>query len=44
MSFGYGVSDILSLLQLANKIRQRFVDSPNQFKAVQNEYAGIGAD
>jgi hypothetical protein len=44
MSFGYGVSDIITLLQLANTIRERFVDSPEQFKAVQNEYVASVVD
>ena len=37
MSFGYSVSDCVAILQLANQIRERFVDAPEQFKAVSNE-------
>jgi hypothetical protein len=42
MSFGYGVSDIVILPQLANTIRERFVGSTEQFKAMQNEYVASG--
>lgn len=37
MSFGFGVGDIIAVANLANKIRQRFVDSPEQFKAIATE-------
>ena len=38
MSFGFSVGDLITVLNLANKIRKRFVDSPNQFGAISNEY------
>jgi hypothetical protein len=37
MSFGYSVGDCIVIVQLANKIRERFVDAPEQFKAISNE-------
>lgn len=37
MSFGFSVSDFITVLQLANQIRQRFVDAPEQFKAISEE-------
>lgn len=37
MSFGYGAGDFIVVAQLANKIRQRFVDAPAQFKAISDE-------
>jgi hypothetical protein len=37
MSFGCSVGDIITVLQLANKIRERFVDAPEQFKAISDE-------
>ena len=32
MSFGFGVSDFLAVIQLANKIRRDFVGAPSEFK------------
>ncbi|KFZ02007.1 hypothetical protein V500_00505, partial [Pseudogymnoascus sp. VKM F-4518 (FW-2643)] len=37
MSFGISVGDFITVLQLAFKIRQEFVDAPIQFKAVSDE-------
>lgn len=37
MSFGFGVSDFVTVLQLANRVCQRFVDAPEQFKAISDE-------
>ncbi|OBT84941.1 hypothetical protein VE02_06622 [Pseudogymnoascus sp. 03VT05] len=37
MSFGFSVGDFITVLQLAFKIRQEFVDAPIQFKAVSDE-------
>ena len=37
MSFGFGVGDIIAVAHVANKVRKRFVDSPEQFKAVTDE-------
>jgi hypothetical protein len=37
MSFGFSVGDIIAVATLANKIRQRFVDAPEQFKAIPEE-------
>ncbi|KFY24439.1 hypothetical protein V493_05229 [Pseudogymnoascus sp. VKM F-4281 (FW-2241)] len=41
MSFGFSVGDIIAVADLANKIRQRFVDSPEQFKAIAIEVRGL---
>lgn len=38
MSFGFSVGDILAVIQLANKLRREFADSPDQFKAISDEY------
>jgi hypothetical protein len=38
MSFGFSVGDIIAVVTLANKIRQRFVDAPEQFKAISEEW------
>jgi hypothetical protein len=37
MSFGLSVGDFITILQLANKIRERFVDAPEQFEAISDE-------
>ena len=37
MSFGFGIGEIIAVSQLANKVRKRFVDSPDQFKAISDE-------
>jgi hypothetical protein len=34
MSFGFSIGDFITVLQLANQIRTRFVDAPEQFKAI----------
>jgi hypothetical protein len=36
MSFGFGVGDFITVLQLANAIRGRFDDAPEQFRAIQS--------
>jgi hypothetical protein len=38
MSFGYSVGDFIVVLQLANNIRKQFVDAPDQFKAISEEW------
>jgi hypothetical protein len=38
MSFGFSSSDFIAILELAKKIRKEFVDAPDQFKALSNEY------
>ena len=38
MSFGFSLGDFIAVLDLANNIRKRFVDSPNQFRAISDEY------
>lgn len=38
MSFGYSIGDFIKLIELANELRHRFVDAPNQFQAISIEY------
>lgn len=38
MSFGFGLGDFIAAIQFANKIRKEFIDAPNQFKAISDEY------
>ena len=37
MSFGFSISDIIAVTQLANKVRKRFVDAFDQFSAISDE-------
>jgi hypothetical protein len=37
MSFGFGVGDFIQVLGLAKEVRARFVDAPDQFKAISDE-------
>lgn len=37
MSFGFSVGDIIKVVELAVKLRTRFVDAPDQFKAMRDE-------
>jgi hypothetical protein len=37
MSFGFSVGDIITISQLARSIWKKFVDSPDQFKAIRTE-------
>jgi hypothetical protein len=37
MSFGVGTGDIIAVLQLATKLRERFVNAPHQFKGLSDE-------
>jgi hypothetical protein len=37
MSFGYSVGDFITVLRLANKIRERLVDASEQFEAISDE-------
>ena len=39
MSFGFGVSDFIAVIELANQIRKEFTGAPGQFEAIMNEYA-----
>ena len=43
MSFGFGVSDFIAIIELANKIRKEFVNAPSQFKDISDEYAVLAA-
>lgn len=37
MSFGFSIGDFLTAIELANRIRARFVDAPDQFRAISEE-------
>jgi hypothetical protein len=37
MAFGFSIGDFITVLQLANEIRERFIDAPGQFKAISEE-------
>jgi hypothetical protein len=37
MSFSLLASDCIAILQLANKVLERFDDAPEQFKAISTE-------
>ena len=41
MSFGFSVGDFIHAIELANKLRMRFVDAPEQFRAVASEYVPL---
>ncbi|KAL9578548.1 MAG: hypothetical protein Q9203_007054 [Teloschistes exilis] len=41
MSFSFGVGDCIAVLDLASKIRKRFVDSPVQFRAACDEVKSL---
>jgi hypothetical protein len=38
MSFGFSVGDFITAIELANRIRTQFVDAPDQFKAISDEW------
>ncbi len=37
ISFGFSVGDFLTAIELANRIRSRFIDAPDQFRAISNK-------
>lgn len=37
MSFGFSVGDFIAVIELANRVRKEFVDTPSQFKAISDE-------
>jgi len=37
MSFGFSVSDFLTVIELTNKIRREFISAPSQFKNISDE-------
>ena len=41
MSFSFGISDFIAVLTLVNKIRKRFVDAPEQFRAISDEVKSL---
>jgi hypothetical protein len=43
MSFGFGVGDIVALLELANRVRKDFVGAPEQFRSISVEYVQLAS-
>ncbi len=41
MSFGFGIGDFIKVIQLANTIRNNFVNAPKQFGEVSDLYAAL---
>ena len=41
MSFGFGVGDFITVIELANKVRKRFVNAPEQLRAVVEEVKSL---
>ncbi|ETS78724.1 hypothetical protein PFICI_08577 [Pestalotiopsis fici W106-1] len=41
MSFGFGVGDFLTVIELANKIRRDFADAPDQFRQLTDEVRNL---
>ncbi|KAF7922343.1 uncharacterized protein EAE97_011085 [Botrytis byssoidea] len=41
MSFGFGIGDILAVIELAKKIRKDFVDAPSQFNDISLEVRSL---
>jgi hypothetical protein len=39
MSFGFSVGDLITVIELANRIRKHFSEAPAQFKEISDEYA-----
>lgn len=37
MSFGFGVGDFLAVLELANKVRQKWNDAPDEYATMKDE-------
>jgi hypothetical protein len=38
MSFGFSIGDFITAIELANKIRKKFVGAPSQFENISDEY------
>jgi hypothetical protein len=41
MSFGFGVSDFLNAFQLAQRVRQSWVDAPGEYESLCAEYVEV---
>jgi len=41
MSFGFSISDFVTLFELATRVRKRFIDAPDQFKAISDDVRGL---
>ncbi|KAK2788055.1 hypothetical protein FQN51_003050 [Onygenales sp. PD_10] len=40
-AFGYSVGDVIAVIRLANEVRQRFIDAPEQFAAISDEVRSL---
>ncbi|KAK2800833.1 hypothetical protein FQN50_007974 [Emmonsiellopsis sp. PD_5] len=40
-TFGYSVGDLIAVIRLANEVRQRFIDAPEQFAAISDEVRSL---
>jgi hypothetical protein len=38
MSFGFSVGDFIAVIELAKRIRKEFINAPDQFKDISDEY------
>jgi hypothetical protein len=38
MSFGFSIGDIITVIELTNRIRKDFADAPRQFNDILNEF------
>ncbi|KAB8304031.1 hypothetical protein EYC80_005377 [Monilinia laxa] len=41
MSFGFGIGDILAVIELAQKIRKEFSDAPSQYRAISDDVRSL---
>jgi hypothetical protein len=37
MSFGFGISDFITVIQLAKDVRDQFVEAPEQYKSISDQ-------
>jgi hypothetical protein len=38
MSFGFSIGDFITVIRLADRIREEFVNAPKQFQDISDEY------
>ena len=41
MSFGFGFGDFVAAIKIADAVRKRLADSPDQFRAIADEYVAL---
>jgi len=42
MSLPVGIGDIIATVDLANRVRQNWVDAPEEYESIRNEYEELG--